>query len=302
MGDAVLRLGVSGCLLGQEVRWNAGHKRDRYLTDTLGPRTEWVPLCPEADVGMGVPRPTVRLEGPKDDLRMVAPKTGEDWTERMVAWCRDAVAALPEIDGFLLKKGSPSCGPLAKRYDPNPTLDQPGLFAAELLRQRPWLAVLDEGRLHADPLRWGFLDHAFWVRRWREADVAPGVSLMTFHRDHKLTYRSHDPAGARELGRLAADGDVAAYRDRAAEVMRQVPTVGRHVDTLQHAAGYLKRDVDGADRQELAEAIDDYRLGVMPLLVPLTLLRHHVRRAPVPDWLAGQTYLQPYPKEWTLRG
>ncbi len=301
MTEPLLRLGVSACLLGEMVRYDGGHQRNRYLTDTLAGDVDWRPLCPEVEVGMGVPRPTVRLEG-NGTLRMIDPASGKDWTNPMNAWAEEAIAGLPDLDGFILKKDSPSCGPdRVKRYDGETvTRDGAGLFATALSVARPWLPVIDDGRLRDPGLREAFMEHAVWMRRWRDAGGTGMTArdLMEFHRIHKIAYMAHDPAGANRLGQLAASGDATAYLDAAAAVMGAPTTAGRRANALQHMLGYLS-ELESDDRQEVHDAIDDHRQGLVPLLVPLTLIVHHARKGP--EWLREQTYLSPYPKEWMLR-
>jgi uncharacterized protein YbbK (DUF523 family)/uncharacterized protein YbgA (DUF1722 family) len=305
LSEPLLRLGVSACLLGEEVRWNGGHKRTPFLTETLQEWVEWVPICPEVEIGLGIPRPTVRLEDHGDSLRMVEPVSGDDCTDKMLTWSNDWIDQMGALDGFVLKKGSPSCGPdRVKRFVKGmPNYDASGLFAGRLMALRPWLPIVDDGRLHAATLREKFFDHAMWMRRWRDAGGTKmgAHELMTFHRDHKMTYLSHQPAGTKILGQLAAVNDTKQYLTQAGIVMTETATAGRHMNVMQHLAGFFSDQLSADDRQELTETIQQYGQGLVPFLVPLTLLHHHVRRCDVPDWLHGQTYLNPYPKEWVLR-
>lgn len=305
MTQPLLRLGVSACLLGEMVRYDGGHQRDRYLTDVLGDDVEWHPVCPEVEIGLGVPRPTIRLQGDAENPRLVEPVSGADHTESMETWSQGALPGIGELDGFVFKKDSPSCGPdRVKRYaaDGGVLRDGMGVFARALTEGLPWIPVVDDGRLKDPGLRENFLDHAMWMRRWRDAggSALDEHGLMEFHRIHKVTYMSHHPEGLKRLGQLAASGDVDAYLLEAATTMSTPATAGRHANALQHMSGYVSDSLDPSDREELANAIHEYREGLLPLLVPLTLLRHHVRRQDT-EWLRDQTYLNPYPKEWRLR-
>jgi uncharacterized protein YbgA (DUF1722 family)/uncharacterized protein YbbK (DUF523 family) len=309
-----LRIGVSACLLGQEVRYNGGHKRDAFLTDTFGRYVEWVAVCPEVEVGMGTPRPPIRLERQGEEIRLVMPGTGEDYTDAMRAWAECRVAALGEmdLDGYVLKKDSPSCGmERVKVYSGEgaPSKDGRGLFAETLMARLPDLPVEEEGRLNDPLLRENFIARVFVHHRWREGEKEgwTRASLMRFHERHKFLLMARNQNGMRRLGRLLgdsgkgtpADGLAAAYRQGLTEVLRRPATRRGHTNVLQHLAGYVSDALGSADRAELAETIERYRLGLVPLIVPLTLIRHHVRRQGV-EYLQGQAYLEPHPYELML--
>jgi uncharacterized protein YbgA (DUF1722 family)/uncharacterized protein YbbK (DUF523 family) len=310
-----IRIGISSCLLGQKVRYDGGHKRDRFATDVLEPFVEWVPLCPEVEIGLGIPRPTIRLErDPERGVRLVMPQAGEDLTQRMADWSEARMDGLLDQDlcGYILKKDSPSCGmERVKVYDANgvPARDGTGVFAEVLLRRAPHLPVEEEGRLNDPRLRENFIARVFAVRRWKDM-VAAGVTrarLMEFHAVHKFLCMARNQAGTRRLGTLlgsATAGDSAAaladtYLDGFTAVMQRPPSRKGHTNVLQHGAGYVSDDLDPADRKELTTAIHDYRNGLLPLIVPLTLLRHHARRQDR-TYLLDQAYLSPHPHELML--
>jgi uncharacterized protein YbgA (DUF1722 family)/uncharacterized protein YbbK (DUF523 family) len=308
------RLGISACLLGRSVRYDGGHKRDPFCVEVLGEVVEWVPVCPEVEVGMPVPRPTLRLTGRAAAPRLVVDRTGEDWTDRMRAWAEARVEALAALDlsGFVLKKDSPSCGMARVRvYGPKggaPSRDGAGAFARVLQARLPLLPVEEEGRLHDGLLRESFIERVFAFARWRalrEGGLTLG-RLVEFHTAHKLALMAHSPDGYRKLGRqvaLAKGRRLAEAADAYGALFMAslaVPaTRGRHRNVLQHMAGYFKK-VEGAERKELEEAITDYGRGHVPLVVALTLFRSAVRRHGV-AYLAGQIYLDPDPKELMLR-
>jgi len=309
-----IRIGISSCLLGEEVRWNGGHTRDAYLTETLGEYFEWVPVCPEEEVGMGVPRERVRLVGEPDNPRMVGIESGEDWTERMTEYAQNRVEELQErnLHGYILKKGSPSCSYQTIHVlgdDGDPTGESRGLFARELLSRTSLLPVEDEGRLHDSDLRENFIERIFAFYRWRELtrnDPSP-EDLVEFHTAHKITLMAHHPEKARELGRLVSDAGNGTFSDRLTqygtsfmETMDVNATPGRHANAMNHLQGYLRDYLTDPDRQELTHEINKYREGITPLIVPVTLLCHHFRKHPV-DWVMKQTYLAPYPEELSLR-
>jgi len=311
---ARVRVGISACLLGQEVRYDGGHKRDRYLTDTLGCFFEWVPVCPEVEMGLGTPRETLRLIGEAEAPRLVFAKTGEDQTEGMQAWARPKLEALARADlsGYILKSDSPSCGMERVRVYRSsgvPTRDGVGIFARILMERFPLLPVEEEGRLHDLPIRENFVERVFCYRRWRDL-VAGGLTrgkLVGFHAAHKLLLLAHSPRHYRELGRVVAAAKQspmkaleARYGGLFMEGLRVKATAKKHTNVLQHILGYLKRELDARDKAELLSVIAEYSSGLVPLVVPLTLLKHHLARHPVP-YIREQVYLTPHPKELMLR-
>jgi len=321
--DAI-RIGISACLLGQEVRYDGGHKRDPFLVETLGPHVVWVPICPEVEVGMGTPREPVHLvrdpAGRPDNnagpvaVRLVAPKSGTDWTDRMTAYSRARVAKLARLDlsGYVLKKDSPSCGMArVKVHGPGSMAERTGtgLFAAALRIGLPTLPVEEEGRLCDPRLRENFIERVFAYRRLRtllQGRWSLG-DLIRFHTAHKLVLLAHHPRSYASLGRLVARasemarGTVAeSYEREFMDALARLATPKRHANVLQHIAGYLRDWLDALSRAELQGLIDDHRNGLLPLVVPITLVRHHVRQLRI-AYLQGQVYLDPHPKELALR-
>ncbi len=312
--DSPLRIGISACLLGQPVRFDGGHKHDRYLTQTLGRYFEWVPVCPEVELGLGVPRDTLRLEQATDGVRLIMPANGCDLTESMhkYAVARARELARQDLDGYILKSDSPSCGLWRVRvYGTSGIASRSGrgLFAAALSEQVPQLPVEEEGRLYDPRLRENWIERVFayrriklfWQSRWNLQ------SLVAFHTAHKLTLLAHSPMVYRELGRLVASAKNIPrtecrqkYQTLFMSALAVLATRGRHANVLQHMAGYFTRQLDEEGRRELAVLIEDYRTGLVPLVVPLTLIRHYARRLHV-AYLTGQVYLDPHPKELALR-
>jgi len=309
-----MRLGISSCLLGQQVRYDGGHKRDRYLTEVLGQWMTWVPVCPEVEIGLSIPRPTIRLERGDPLPRLVEPRSGEDLTARMEAYADAKVAELRqlEINGYILKEGSPSCGMERVRVYGNggeSRRNSSGVFARVLLERLPSLPVEEEERLNDPLLRERFIEHVFCHHRWRSLTRGGRTRqrLVAFHTAHKLILRSHNEAAYRRLGLIvAAAGAVpddelfAQYEHELSVAMKTRASAKRHANVLYHALGYLKKVLDGSEKQELVRLIEDYRTGLVPLIVPVSLLRHHVRKHRV-DYLVGQLYLEPHPKELMLR-
>jgi uncharacterized protein YbgA (DUF1722 family)/uncharacterized protein YbbK (DUF523 family) len=313
LDTAPLRLGVSSCLLGQEVRFDGGHKRDRFVTDLLGSFVEWVPVCPEVEVGMGTPRPALRLVSDGNDVRMIEIKSERDHTLFMQRYSEKRAGALRNLDlcGYILKKDSPSCGMTrVKVYGEGmPSRAGRGIYASALMDAYPNLPVEDEGRLNDAKLRENFIERVFAYQRlcglfrsrWTRGQV------VAFHSAHKLQLMAHSTVAYRELGRLVADLKQmprAAFREQYESgfmaALSHVATRGRNANVLQHAAGHLKTKLDSASRTELAELIHDYRRGLVPLVVPVTLMGHFVRIHEI-DYLQGQVFLEPHPKELMLR-
>ena len=314
MSGSRIRVGISACLLGEPVRWDGGHKRDHFLVSELGRFVEWLPVCPEVEAGMGVPRPSVRLVRIEDEVRMVENKGEHDHTRTMRAYARRRAAALVAEDlcGYVLKKDSPSCGMervRVYRAGAPAVRDGRGLFAEALIHAMPWLPVEEEGRLNDAPLRENFIERVFAYRRlrdlfegsWRLRDV------VDFHTAHKLQLMAHAPRSYAELGRLVAGMKRlprAELRERYQAgfmvALTKRATPGRNANVLEHMAGYFSDQLDAADRAELGSLIRDHRLGLAPLVVPLTLIRHHARRLGV-GYLVGQVWLDPHPKELMLR-
>ncbi len=312
--DQPLRLGVSTCLLGENVRFDAGHARDRFVTDTLGQWIEFVPVCPEVEIGMTIPRPAIRLVDEGNGVQLIAPSTGEEFTDQMHSYSAKRVAELQklDLDGYILKKGSPSCGmERIKTYTkgmPSRT-KQAGLFAEALMKLWPALPVEEDGRLNDPALRENFIERVFSRNRWRGL-VGTGLTrrrLVEFHTAHKLLIRAHNESSYRRLGTLVgnagkiSDSELfAAYEDEFQKALSTKATTKRHVNVLQHAMGYLKNLLGPIEKRELLSSIEDFRLGLLPLIVPLSLLRYNVRRHEI-EYLAGQLYFDPHPKELMLR-
>jgi uncharacterized protein YbgA (DUF1722 family)/uncharacterized protein YbbK (DUF523 family) len=309
-----IRLGVSSCLLGETVRFDGGHKRDRFVADLLGSFVKWVPVCPELEVGMGVPRPALRLVQEGEGLRLVEIRSGRDHTRRMERYAARRVRALRDLDlcGYVLKKDSPSCGMTrVKVYGEKrmPKRDGRGLYASALIEAFPNLPVEDEGRLNDPGLRENFVERVFAYRRLRQLFRGRWTNgqVVAFHTAHKLQLMAHSPDAFGSLGRWVASvkrTPRASFRERYErdfmEALAKLASRGRGANVLQHSAGHLKKRLDPTSRAELADLIHDYRRGLVPLVVPITLLRHHARRHEI-DYLNGQTYLEPHPKELMLR-
>jgi uncharacterized protein YbgA (DUF1722 family)/uncharacterized protein YbbK (DUF523 family) len=309
-----VRIGISSCLLGVNVRFDGGHKKDEFLTNHFGRYVEWVPLCPEVEIGLGVPRESLRLVTEGKSLHLTAPRSGLDHTARMNKWTREHVARLADqgLCGYVLKRSSPSCGlERVKVYSGSgmPSRDGRGLFAAGLVDHFPNLPIEEEGRLNDPRLRENFVSQVFCYKRWKELE-ANGLTrsaIMQFHARHKYLLMAHHQAGARILGNSIgqAERSVSAgklgdeYFNGFCKLMRHTPTRRNHTNVLQHLAGYFSERLDSDDRVELSTVINRYRQEDLPLIVPITLIRHYVRKFNV-EYLQEQIYLDPSPHELNL--
>jgi uncharacterized protein YbgA (DUF1722 family)/uncharacterized protein YbbK (DUF523 family) len=310
---APLRVGISSCLLGRPVRWNGGHKRDRYLTDTLGRWFEWVPVCPEEELGLGVPREALRLEGDPRAPRLIFRDSRADITDRMNAWAEARVTGVARLDlcGYILKSDSPSCG-MERVKVLGPALGAGkkgvGLFARALMERLPLLPVEEEGRLHDPRLRENFIERVFAYGRVRAlmAERPSAGRLVAFHTRHKLLVLAHSTEHYRALGRLVGGRGLAprALIERYAALFMEAlavrATPRKHANVMQHILGYMKKDLTGDDKAEILASIDECRREQAPLAVPLALLKHHLRRLEV-RYVLDQVYLSPHPRELMLR-
>lgn len=311
---STIRIGISMCLLGEEVRFDGGHKRDAFLVDTFGHYVEWLPVCPEVEIGLGTPREPIHLVRSEKAIRLVGVKSGSDHSDAMREYAAKKAEELARLElcGFILKKDSPSCGmERVKIYNPGGVSERTGrgLFADALMARLPYLPVEEEGRLSDPRLRDNFVERVFACRRLHDLFGGRWTigHLVRFHTAHKLVLMAHSPTAYGVLGRLVAGGKALSrpelrerYERRFMEALAVIATPRRHANVLYHILGYFKTPLDGDSRAELAATIEDYRNGLVPLIVPITLVRHHVRRLAV-SYLAGQAYLEPHPKELMLR-
>lgn len=309
-----IRLGISSCLLGQNVRYDGGHQLNRYLRDTLGHFVDYVPVCPEVEMGLPIPRETLRLVGDPDAPRLVFSKSGEDVTDRMTSWAHKRLDRLEEegLCGFIFKSRSPSSGMArVKLYDRNgvPSKNGVGLFARLFMERFPLFPVEEDGRLNDPRLRENFLEAISTFRSWRELLAAgcKSAALVEFHARHKLLLMSHSIELARQMGKLVAQAGLlppdelfTQYQQLLMKTVRLSATPAKHVNVLQHALGYFKQQLSADEKQEMLELFDQYRRGVMPLNVPIALLNHYVRKYR-PAYLDEQVYLHPHPVELHLR-
>jgi len=302
-GGERIRLGVSSCLLGEQVRFDAGHKRESFVADILPRYFDMIPVCPEVAIGLGVPREPIRLEGDERAPRAIGVKTKSlDVTERLAAYGRRMAGELGGISGYIFKSKSPSCGmERVKLYGAGGMARKVGrgIYAAEIMRAMPLLPTEEEGRLNDPVLRENFIERVYAFHRWQRLrdEGLSAERLVDFHAAHKLIVMAHSRAHLTRLGRLVAQAGARPLPELAEEygltfmdALRHKATRKRHADVLYHLMGYLKRALDGDDKAELVESIESYRTGQVPLIVPVTLLKHHFRRQPHP-YVERQLYL-----------
>ncbi len=309
------RLGISQCLLGDEVRYDGGHKRDPFLTDVLTPFVEWLPVCPEVEAGLGTPREAMHLAGDPDDPQLLTIRTHIDHTATLQAYSQRRVQELREndLDGYIFKKSSPSCGVYrVKVYTEKgqPSKQGTGIFSAAFQQTFPLLPVEEEGRLSDAVIRENFIERIFSYRRWKTLSQQKRLTrgdVVQFHTIHKYLLLTHSRSHYQELGQLVAKagqytpGELAShYGTLFMDALKIKATVRKHVNVLQHLSGHLKEQLSAVEREELQETIQDYHRYLTPLAVPLTLIKHYVRILNVP-YLVDQVYLNPHPKELMLR-
>lgn len=309
-----IKLGVSSCLLGNNVRYDGGHAHDRYLTDTLGRYVEYVPVCPEVECGLSVPREAMRLVGDINNPRLMTVQSGKDYTDAMMRWARKRVRELEQdnLCGFIFKSKSPSSGmERVKVYDEQgvPAKKGVGLFARTFMEHFPLLPVEEEGRLHDPVLRENFIERIFVYNRWQELleEKKKIAAVVDFHTRHKLLILSHSPAHYQTMGRLVAQAKTmplsrlyAEYQSLLMESLKIKATLRKNCNVLLHLMGYFKEQLSADEKQELLEIINQYRQSIVPLIVPITLINHFVRKYDQP-YLKNQYYLQPHPAELQLR-
>ena len=311
--DLPVRLGISRCLLGEPVRFDGGHKRDYFLVDVLGRHVEWVPVCPEMEAGFGTPRESMRLVDDVAEPRLMTVRSHHDHTDRMRRYTKQRLRDLQALNlsGYVFKKDSPSCGTRRVRVyarDGHLLGTGKGLFADAFQHAFPLTPIEEEGRLQDQCLRENFIERVFGYHRWQELNARPTRGrLVAFHTAHKYLLLAHSQRHYRELGRFVANANQSSTRELARtyghlfmEALAVKTTIRKHVNVLQHLAGHFKGALSSAVRDELHEVMSDYQKGVVPLSVPVTLIRHYARILDVP-YLKDQVYLAPHPKELMLR-
>jgi uncharacterized protein YbgA (DUF1722 family)/uncharacterized protein YbbK (DUF523 family) len=309
-----LKIGVSSCLLGEKVRWNADHKLDRYVRDVLGNYFEYVPICPEVEVGMGVPRETVALYGSLEKSQMIGKKTQADWTKQMQDYTQSRIKSLANdyLSGYIFKSKSPSCGlarvPIYPEFGSKKARHGAGMFAHAFRDKFPLIPTEDEGRLNDSKIRENFLVRVFSLHRFQSL-LKESFSLkawVEFHTQHKFLLLSHSRKHYDTLGKLIADAKSikrselkTRYGKTFMEALTYKSTPKKNTDVLLHMMGFFKKLLTKGEKEDILNTIEDYRKELLPLIVPLTLIRHQVKKHDI-EYLKGQVYLNPHPKELML--
>ena len=307
-------LGVSACLLGKAVRFDGGHKKNNYILDDLSKYIDFVSTCPELEAGFGLPRPTMQLRQLNNKTRLVYSKDPDtDITIQMKEFSEQKVNQLSELDGFIFKKNSPSCGvfrvPVVIHQNGMREKRGIGIFAESFQQRYPLIPIEEEGRLNDAMLCENFFERVYAYKRWKAINKTKNSvqDLIEFHSRHKLMLMARGSKYYQELGRMVAGSTVKdlterreKYIKRFMEVMKITSIPGRQVNVLQHIMGYLKHSLSAEDKQELLAVFESYRLKQIPLVTPLTLLRHHLR-VNRQQYISMQHYLAPFPEQLGLR-
>lgn len=315
MEEDKIRLGISTCLLGERVRYDGQHKHDRFLTDILGAYVEYVPVCPEVESGLPIPREAMRLVGDPENPLLLTSNRGIDHTDRLLNFSKKRVSELAAegLSGFIFKSKSPSSGmERVKVYPEKGGSAQNkgiGIFAREFMNRFPLLPVEEDGRLNDPHLRENFIERIFVFHRWQkmlklEAKIG---DLVKFHTWHKLLLMAHSPEHYRQMGKLVAEASQYPFSEvqdkyltMLMEATKRIATRRKHQNVMLHILGYFKKDLTADEKAELLEVITLYRNEHLPLIVPITLINHYVRKYGKP-YLSEQFYLNPHPQELNLR-
>ncbi|WP_194435823.1 YbgA family protein [Vibrio fluminensis] len=312
--EASIKVGISACVLGEKVRFDAGHKLSRFVTKELANVFEFVSVCPEVESGMPVPRPTIRLMTNEERITLVETKDPtKDHTQSMLDYSAKRVEQLNKQDlcGYIVCAKSPTCGmERVKVYGKN-NADKVGigLYTQELMGRMPWLPIEEDGRLNDPVLKENFVTRVYCLKDFYDSMGGEPTAgkIVAFHSRYKLTLMAHHPQSYKSLGKLVADvanydldGFYQLYRTGLMQAMTNRASRKNNTNVLMHIQGYFKRDLNASEKAELCQVIDDYRQGLLPLLAPMTLLKHHMQRTPN-EYLQNQAYLNPYPEELRLR-
>ncbi len=314
--ETKIKIGVSSCLIGEKVRWNGDHKQNRYVKDTLSQYFEYVPVCPEVEVGMGTPRETVALYGDLEKTKMISKKTQTDWTSRMNKYSKDRIKRLggEDLCGYIFKSKSPSCGlariPVYDESDSSKARHRSGLFADAFMKANPLVPTEDEGRLTDPRFRENFIIRVFSFARLKSEllnrKARPG-DIVKFHTRHKFLLLAHSRKHYQTLGKIVAEVKdhpwnrvLSSYIFAFMEALTLKSTPKKNTDVLMHMMGFLKKLLTKEEKKDLLDAIEDYRNELIPLIVPVTLVRHQVKKHNI-EYLLDQVYLNPHPKELMLR-
>lgn len=314
MNQQQIKIGISSCVLGERVRFDSGHKISKFVTKELTPYFEFVPVCPEVGSGMPVPRPTIRLMSNEDRIALVETKDPtKEHTQAVVDYSKSKVIELErkQLCGYIVCAKSPTCGmERVKVYKKNSAENVGvGLYTNELMKAMPWLPVEEDGRLNDPVLKENFITRIYTLKDFYDSigDEPTRGKIVAFHSRYKLTLMAHHPTSYKELGKLVAnvkEYDIEEfyklYRQGLMAAMTHRASRKNNTNVLMHLQGYFKRALSRSQKKELVQVIEDYRVGLLPLLAPLTLIKHYLAAHP-DSYLEDQAFLQPHPQELRLR-
>ncbi|OBT09512.1 hypothetical protein A9264_14675 [Vibrio sp. UCD-FRSSP16_10] len=309
-----MQIGISACVLGEEVRFDGGHKSSKFVTKELSPFFQFIPVCPEVGIGMSVPRPAIRLISDDERIALVETKDQtQDYTASMQTYSENKVNELQgqSLCGYIVCAKSPTCGMERVKVYANgwASTDGVGLYTRELMTKMPWLPVEEDGRLNDPVLKENFISRVFSLRDFYDCmgEHATPRKIIAFHSRYKLTLMAHDPSAYKALGQLVAkvasyeaDEFFQLYRLKLMQALTTRATRKNNTNVLMHIQGYFKKWLSSQERQDLRQVIDEYRQGLLPLLSPMTLIKHYLSLYP-DEYLASQKFLDPHPQELRLR-
>lgn len=309
-----IKIGISSCLLGQEVRFDSGHKRERYITDVLSQYFDYRPYCPEVAIGLGVPRPTIRLQFDADKhIQAIMPKTGVIYTDQLAEYALKTVKNLNELSGYIFKSKSPTCGMERVKVYPAeknkmPSQEGTGIYAKVLQEHLPNTPMEEEGRLNDPQLRENFIKRVFVYHEWQTLlnNDFNVKALIAFHARHKMLLILHQYGNSKELGRLVAKATAQNLDELAAEyitlfmaTLKILPDRRHHGQVLTRIVTAINENLEAAQKRDILEMIDEYIAGELALSAPIRLIRHYLTQMDLP-YIAQQSYLAPYPDELGL--
>jgi uncharacterized protein YbgA (DUF1722 family)/uncharacterized protein YbbK (DUF523 family) len=307
-----LHIGISACLIGEKVRFDASNKPSKFCINELSNHVSFKSFCPEVAIGLPIPRPTIRQIKQNDMISVSRPDGTGDVTEALAAYGKKVASLTKDLSGYIFCAKSPSCGmERVKVYSPQGNSLKStgiGIFANEIMKANPLLPCEENGRLNDSLIRENFIARVYAYKHWQRLS-ASGLTkhkLTTFHSQYKYTVMSHDLVSYKELGQLLARSDIALedmaeqYISGLMQALKTMATRKKHANTLAHMQGYFSKHLRSFERQELTQQINDYRLGLVPLVAPLTLIKHYLLQYPK-NYLSRQAYLSPYPDQLRLR-
>lgn len=309
----MIKIGVSKCLLGFNVRFDGGHRQNRFCKDELSRIFNFIPLCPEVGIGLSTPRKTIRLVGEPEAPRAVqSDDPTKDYTQALQGFAEDNNQLLSQMSGYIFCKASPSCGvERVKVYRDSGQAEKSGtgIFAAKVRQMYPLMPLEEDGRLNDPLLRDSFIKRVFIYNEWQRL-IQKGISpkrLYQFHSRHKFTLLAHCQPTYRMLGPLISGVTEKNIRQISTHyisslmaALKLTSSRKNNTNVLMHLQGFLKDKLSSGDRAELAKCILDYRNGTQTILSVLTLFKHYLRKHPVP-YVEQQSYLNPYPEKLAIQ-